>query len=114
MKRCLFVPFMLFLAGCTVSERETSSDDAVDAKEVMEVTVAPQKVDCHGVAPMKCLVVDGSLFYNTIQGFDFVEGYEYTLKIKRTQRFTESNAPADASLYEYELLEIQDNKKVDL
>ena len=31
---------------------------------------------------MKCMVVDGGLFYDSIEGFDYEEGYVYRLKIE--------------------------------
>jgi len=42
---------------------------------------------------MKCLVVDGALFYGNIQGFDFENGYEYKLKIEKAQSYTNDTAP---------------------
>ena len=76
--------------------------------EVMTVTVGPDKVDCVGVAPMKCLVVDGENFYDPIDGFEHVAGTAYVLKIERTARFGDKPVPADAGAYAYELLEIVD------
>lgn len=75
--------------------------------EVLEVTVGPEMVDCVGVGPMKCLVVDGELFYDPIDGFEHEEGYTYRLKIERFNQFPEDEEPPqDASLYGYRLLEV--------
>lgn len=71
--------------------------------DVLTFTVAPQRQDCVGVAPMRCLVVDGAMFYDTITGFDYVEGNSYVIKVLRTKR---DNPPADASAYQYQLQEI--------
>ena len=32
---------------------------------------------------MQCMVVDGGLFYDPIEGFDYQEGYTYELKVER-------------------------------
>ena len=98
----------LFLFGCTAGN---SSFSAIDS-DVMYVTVGPEKVSCVGVAPMECLVVNGSLFYQSIGGFDYVEGYEYKLQIKRIQVYTKNNVPADASLYKYELINLISKRKI--
>jgi hypothetical protein len=76
------------------------------ATEVLRVTVAPQLVDCAGVGPMKCLVVDGLNFYQAIEGFEHEAGVTYKLEIQKSQRFAPENAPADASLFEYRLLKV--------
>lgn len=52
---------------------------------------------------MKCLVVNGQTFYDPIQGFDFVPGTHYDITVARTRRDT---PPADASAYQYTLLDI--------
>ncbi|MBX3060570.1 MAG: YbaY family lipoprotein [Anaerolineae bacterium] len=76
-----------------------------------EVTwfVGPTLVECMGVAPQTCLQVKQNLndaytlFYDTIQGFAFEEGYEYEI-IVRIEPV--ANPPADASAYVYTLLEL--------
>ncbi|MYM64830.1 DUF4377 domain-containing protein [Pseudomaricurvus sp. HS19] len=73
---------------------------------IMEVTVGPARVDCVGVGPMKCLVVDGKTFYQKIDGFTFEEGFDYRLKIRQVQVYTAETAPADAGLYRYQLVEL--------
>ncbi|UTZ24070.1 DUF4377 domain-containing protein [Vibrio campbellii] len=104
LKRCVFLPLMATtLFGCA----QHQSDDSVN---IMTINIAPELVDCVGVAPMKCTVVDGNYFYDQIDGFEFEPGYEYTLQIKRIQRFTPENAPADASLYRYELIEVLEKR----
>lgn len=62
-----------------------------------------------GVAPQTCLQVKQNLddaytlFYDTIQGFAFEEGYEYEI-IVRIEPV--ANPPADASAYAYTLVEL--------
>ena len=75
------------------------------SEEVMEVTVGPELIDCVGPAPMKCLEVDGKLFYTDIDGFEHEEGYTYRLKIERYEAFP-GEPPQDASRYGYRLIEV--------
>jgi hypothetical protein len=99
---------VLLLFGCTTGNSSVSPLDS----NVMDVTVGPKKVGCVGVAPMECLVVDGSLFYQRIEGFEYVEGYEYKLQIKRIKVYTKDTVPADASLYRYELINLISKRKI--
>ena len=76
-------------------------------KKVMEVVVAPERVECVGVAPMQCLVVDGEWFYDEIEGFEHEEGYEYRLKIEQYDAWPDrEEPPQDAGRYGYRLIEI--------
>lgn len=70
------------------------------------VTVGPELVDCVGEGPMKCMVVDGQLFYDQINGFDYEEGYTYTLRIVKEDKTDSSGAlPAGTTSYSYTLIE---------
>ena len=66
-------------------------------------------VDCEGVAPQKCMLVKQQeddnwlLFYDQIEGFEYVVGYRYKLRVKITER---ENVPADASSLNYKLIEV--------
>ncbi len=78
-----------------------------DGVKIMEVTVGPDLVDCVGVGPRKCLVVDGKLFYDGIDGFKHDEGCTYRLKIERYDAFPgQKEPPQDASRYGYRLIEV--------
>jgi heat shock protein HslJ/membrane-bound inhibitor of C-type lysozyme len=79
------------------------------ADDLLTFNVSPEKVACVGVAPMECLVVNGEYFYDNITGFEFEQGYEYTLLVDRTER---ENVPADASIYEYTLVEVVSKAEV--
>ncbi|MBR9857074.1 MAG: DUF4377 domain-containing protein [Gammaproteobacteria bacterium] len=111
MKKRITTLLALLLAGCSTGGEPSAGGDAEATAEVMTVTVGPQRVHCVGVGPMQCLVVDGGLFYDRIQGFEFEPGYQQTLRIERRQRFTPATAPADASLYQYRLLQVLDKQK---
>lgn len=67
------------------------------------------EVDCSGVGPRTCLRVKESRageyrnFHAPIEGFDYVPGFEYVLRVRVSER---ANVPVDASSYRYELLEV--------
>lgn len=71
--------------------------------------VAPQEVDCVGVAPMRCLNVQiGSNnrwepLYQGITDFSYSPGYTYELEVREVHI---ANPPADASSIEYQLIKI--------
>ena len=55
---------------------ESTTDPTVySTGEVMEITIGPDLVDCVGVVPQKCMVVNGTLFYDSIDSFNYKEGY---------------------------------------
>ena len=84
---------------------ETCADEtAVDC--VMEVSVGPELEDCVGSAPMRCMVVDGDLFYDDIEGFEHEAGYRYRLRMERYDRWPGQAPPEDASKYGYRLIEV--------
>lgn len=97
----------VFLTVLTVmfSGSGSSASDPT-SPTVLRVTVGPQLVDCVGVGPMKCLVLDGRNFYEDIDGFEHKAGVTYVLDIERRQRFDPETVPADAGLYAYRLLAI--------
>jgi heat shock protein HslJ len=82
---------------------------------IFRLTVKEVQNDCMGVAPQKCLQVkysnskDWENFYGTIEGFNYQEGYQYQLRIRRTKL---ANVPADASSYKYKLVRIVKKTKV--
>lgn len=78
--------------------------------------IASEKQDCVGVAKMQCLLVktdkhqaDWEYFYSNIKGFNFEEGFEYTLKVRVDEI---KNPPADQANKEYTLIKIIEKKAV--
>ncbi len=85
--------------------------------------VAPTKIDCVGVAPMKCLQVrevngdaangdtmgEWKTHYAPIEGFDFVEGFKYRILV-RSEKV--ENPPADASAIKYTLVKVLEKNPV--
>ena len=90
----------LVAAACTV--RFSTSES-----ETLEVVVGPELVNCVGVGPMKCMVVDGNFFYSQVEGFDYEEGYVYRLRIEQYDAWPgQKEPPQDASMYGYRLIEV--------
>ncbi len=81
--------------------------------EVKTYLVAPTMRDGMGVGPMTCLQVKTDpeakygMFYSSIKGFDYVPGFEYTIKVRVTER---ERVPMDASKYIYTLEEVVSKK----
>lgn len=77
--------------------------------EQVTLYVGPNRQPCMGVAPQLCLQVKEnpedqySLFYSTIEGFDFEAGFEYELLVNKQ---TVPNPPADASAFRWTLIEV--------
>ncbi len=94
---------MLFSLACNFSGDKTT----------LLLNVGSELKDCVGVPPMKCLVVNGELFYETIEGFDHDEGFKYRLKVERQDLYTgEEEPPEDATEYRYRLIEIMSKMAV--
>ena len=102
--------FALLLAACATNPPATPTSPMPEAAEPKPTTAAggvektiyvgPSLVDCEGVAPQKCMQVKEDpngeyiLFYGQIDGFDYVEGYEYELVVREVKI---ENPPADAA-----------------
>ena len=97
-KPLIFVLLTLSFAAC---------DDSVGPRyiEIIEVTVGPTLAKCYGVGERTCMVVDGSLFYDGIDGFTFEPGYTYRLRIGKYDPWDGEEPPQDAGKYAYRLLE---------
>lgn len=76
------------------------------------IRVNSYTVNCQGIIPMRCMLVqdddkigteDWEYFYQTIQGFDYEEGFIYDLDVKI---ITIENPPADASSLQYQLIKL--------
>ncbi|MFV0589958.1 MAG: META domain-containing protein [Draconibacterium sp.] len=104
MKLIFIIGIMLFFAACTPKEKA----------EIFWVNSF--RVDCVGVGPMKCMLVQKGAemtgewqnFYSKIEGFEYEPGFIYKLKVKEEQL---ENVPADASSVKYILVEIMEKKE---
>ena len=102
----------LFIVLLAVSLGTLSCQTEKD--EMMETwLVNSAKVDCTGAGPMKCLQIqkgteiepaEWQSFYDSIEGFEYVPGNIYQIKVKVIDR--EEPVPADASSKKYELVEV--------
>lgn len=70
-----------------------------EASGVEHFSIAANRVDCVGVGPMRCLLVNGALFYDSIEGYDHVEGQAAEICVTKTRR--PDPIPADASSFVY-------------
>ena len=96
----------LFLLTLVFSNCDRSTDPVGPRfLETRVVTVAPTLARCYGVGTQSCMVVDGSLFYNAIEGFEYEAGYNYRLRIGKYDPWDGGEPPQDAGRYAYRLLE---------
>lgn len=100
MKRLILI-FLLGIWSCQPSADKERAD-------LQRILISSETRACTGVSPMECLLVkwdknqeNWELFYNPIQGFDYVKGYEYELIVKVEKV---DNPPADASSLKYILI----------
>ena len=62
----------LMLAGCgDTTDPVGPGPDGPEYIEVRVVTVGPTLTKCYGVGLRTCMVVDGGLFYDGIEGFEY-------------------------------------------
>lgn len=75
-----------------------------------------QRATCEGVTTMRCLLVkkqgekDYNFFYDNIIGFDYQEGFVYTLWVTTVPKTPP--VPADASIYDYKLVKVVSKKAI--
>ena len=65
------------------------------AGEVEVFNIAAHETDCVGVGPRQCLIVNDELFYDSIEGYQHVEGQAARVCVEKTKR--PEPIPADAS-----------------
>ncbi len=104
------IPVLIFaLTSC--------KDDEIETYETT-MRVNSYRQACQAVGEMNCYLVqegnqigtsDWSLFYNGIVGFQYEEGFIYTLKV-RVEKV--ENPPADGSSRGYTLIEVISKEKV--
>ncbi|SLN24169.1 hypothetical protein PSA7680_00996 [Pseudoruegeria aquimaris] len=82
---------LLPIAGCVSTAPEEG--------EFLTFDIAAETQPCTGVAPMRCLIVNGEYFYDPIAGYTHVEGRPATITVLRTP--APIPVPADASAYTY-------------
>lgn len=113
----LLVLASMLISACVVAEPVPApapapqTPEAVPAPaegENLTLFVGPNLMPCTGLVPRLCLQVKTnaedaySLFYDTIEGFEFEQGFEYELLVNKQ---TVPNPPADASSFRWTLVE---------
>jgi len=105
--RVLAVAVALLAAACGGEEPADTTQPPVIASVTLEVSVGPARQECYGPFQRMCLVVDGGLFYDEIDGFTHEPGHEYRLRIERYDAFPgQAEPPQDAGRYGYRLIEV--------
>jgi heat shock protein HslJ len=111
----LCMPFLMF--GCANVDHAVKAD--TNSTEYI-FWVNSLKAECTGAGPMQCLQIqtgdtptaDGwQLFYDTIKGFKYKQGYMYKIRVQE-EAIPAEEVPADASSKKYTLIKILE-KKVD-
>lgn len=75
-----------------------------NSSTIKTVEIGPERVECVGAfGPRDCILMDGELFYDIIEGFNYEEGYKYIIKVKIEDV---KNPPLDGSSNKYTLVEI--------
>ncbi len=106
----------LLLVGLT-GALAACQKDSIEAEEVT-MRVNYYKQSCQGEAISDCyLVQEGSqvgtsnwsLFYDQIEGFQYEDGYIYTLRVRKEKV---TDPPADASSIKYRLIKVIAKEKV--
>lgn len=107
MKSLIIVGLVVWFSACLPTEKGTI------------YWVNSYKVDCMGVGPMKCMLVQKGeviaegqweFFYSKIEGFEYEPGFIYKLKVKEENL---ENVPADASSIKFTLMEVLEKKQDD-
>ena len=87
-------------------DSEKTIQDMFEDKPIADgnivITVDKNTVDCGVMVSSLCLIVNGELFYGTIEGFEYEPGYVYRLEVK--QIFREGDALINMSSWYYELV----------
>lgn len=104
MKHILLFAFALLISACTPSGQHSV------------YWVNSYQVDCSGIGPMKCLLVQKNetlvdsawqTFYAPIEGFEFEPGFLYKISVTE-EKLDSSEVPADGSSIRYTLVKILD------
>lgn len=99
---------LLFGIGC---DKDSSTNGTLRpiTPDIETIIIGPYTVRCQGFIEQDCFLEfnektqEWEYFYENIQGFDFVPGYIYTLKVRLEDRGTEIQ---DVGRYAYHLVEV--------
>ena len=97
--------FLVFTIGCD----RAGSVITPDKENIEIITIGPYTETCQGFIEQQCYLEFNEesqaweFFYESIQGFDFIPGYIYKLKVRLEDRGTEIQ---DVGRYAYHLVEV--------
>ncbi|PID70525.1 heat-shock protein [bacterium DOLZORAL124_38_8] len=97
-----------------MQEKSISESKEATKNNIEIFKIAPQTQKCTGVVEMDCLVVNGELFYDSIDGFEFENGYNYELEVEKKQLCDSKNpseCPQDKGMYQYTLKKVLKKEK---
>ena len=98
---------LLVLVGCDNGVRS--------AEQTQVITIGPYIQTCQGFIEQECFLIYNDdlqtweLFYESIEGFDFAEGFIYTLKVRLVDREADIQ---DVGRYAYHLVEVLSKEEV--
>jgi len=102
-------PSMILIAGTLLFSVAGCRDIFGPGEGILTIDVAASRVPCQGAFPQECFQVrqqpntTWTLFYDSIEGFDYEVGFEYTIRVGRR---AVPNPPADGSSFAYRLLSL--------
>jgi heat shock protein HslJ len=116
----LVISFCVFSCSTSYSSSKAKDDfSSTDSRSTLPDNeyiywVNSLKAQCIGVAPMQCLQIqkgneittnNWKLFYSTIEGFDYEQGYQYKIIVKEEPVPT-NQIPSDSSSIKYTLVKV--------
>lgn len=119
----LFVALFSFSQATSSAAKTKASNTPVKKSKIRQLapdvetwTVDAQLGKCEGATTMQCMLVkeqgkkEFELFYDTIRGFDYREGFVYVIQVKKILK--SPPVPADAPIYDYFLEKVVSKKEV--
>ncbi|WP_341225678.1 DUF4377 domain-containing protein [uncultured Arcticibacterium sp.] len=113
LRNTLSIAILAVFSSCATSSSSSSTSKATTTSTEAVYWVNGKKSDCVGVGKKDCLEIqkgniknanNWKLFYDSIDGFNYEEGYVYKLLVKEENSL--KPVAADASLKNYKLLKV--------
>ena len=71
--------------------------------------IGPEISRCQGAFPQECMIVNGGLFYDSIEGFTHTPGTTHIIEVLRTQYCDPdeiNSCPQDVGIYNYKIVRV--------
>ncbi|WP_445777305.1 DUF4377 domain-containing protein [Shewanella sp.] len=101
----LFFVCLMFASACNNSDEKDASSYE------QSTSIASYMQPCTGVNQKLCVLADGKLFYDEIEGFTYMWGYTYELTVEVNE---DGSPSADASSKQYSLVSINSSVEDEL